>query len=219
MSSCTGNISFYENVTCQLTKKEMLANWIVFEVWVCFAPKEPNERPAETPHRYLLLRGHQLCSSQRQLTACWELLQIYSQNISAPLHMSGHTWHLSHTYSSISLSLYMSGQTATDRQTDRHTYCCGQLWVWHTVCGQTCDGLYHFVFYLVIFGIPLGSLTIKPALARHTGVQRVSGLRQSDHVINLRVYMGCALALVFQVRSLYVPWYLVHFQGSISGSP
>ncbi len=28
-----------------------------------------------------------------------------------------------------------------------------------------------FRFYLVIFGIPLGSLTIKPALARHTGVQ------------------------------------------------
>ena len=21
---------------------------------------------------------------------------------------------------------------------------CGQLWVWHIVCGQTCDGLYHF---------------------------------------------------------------------------
>ncbi len=51
-----------------------------------------------------------------------------------------------------------------------HT-CCGQLWVWHIVCGQTCDGLYHFAFYLVSFGIPLGSHTIKPALARHTGVQ------------------------------------------------
>ena len=49
--------------------------------------------------------------------------------------------------------------------------CCGQLWVWHIVCGQTCDGLYHFVFYLINFGIPLGSHTIKPALARHTGVQ------------------------------------------------
>ena len=31
--------------------------------------------------------------------------------------------------------------------------CCGQLWVWHTVCGQTCDGLYHFVIYLVILGL------------------------------------------------------------------
>ncbi len=35
----------------------------------------------------------------------------------------------------------------------------------------------------------------------------------------LRVYMGCALALILQVRSLYVPCYMVHFQGSISGSP
>ncbi len=31
----------------------------------------------------------------------------------------------------------------------QHASCCGQLWVWHTVCGQTCDGLYHFAFYLV----------------------------------------------------------------------
>ncbi len=29
---------------------------------------------------------------------------------------------------------------------------CGQLWVWHIVCGQTCDGLYHFTFCLIIFG-------------------------------------------------------------------
>ncbi len=34
--------------------------------------------------------------------------------------------------------------------------------VWHIVCGQTCDGLYHFVFYLINFGIPYGSRTIKP---------------------------------------------------------
>ncbi len=49
--------------------------------------------------------------------------------------------------------------------------CCGQLWVWHMICGQTCDGLYHFVFYLVNLGIPYGSRTIRPTLARHTGVQ------------------------------------------------
>ncbi len=36
-------------------------------------------------------------------------------------------------------------------------WCCGQLWVWHMVCGRTCDGLYRFAFYLVNFGIPLGS--------------------------------------------------------------
>ncbi len=35
----------------------------------------------------------------------------------------------------------------------------------------------------------------------------------------LRVYMGCALALIFQVRSLNIPCNMVHFQGSISGSP
>ncbi len=50
-------------------------------------------------------------------------------------------------------------------------YCCGQLWVWHMVCGQNCDGLYHFAFYLVNFGIPFGSQPIKSAWARHTGVQ------------------------------------------------
>ncbi len=49
--------------------------------------------------------------------------------------------------------------------------CCGQLWVRHMVCGQTWDGLYRFAFYLVNFGIPLGSHPIKSAQARHTGVQ------------------------------------------------
>ncbi len=39
------------------------------------------------------------------------------------------------------------------------------------ICGQTCDGLYHFAFNLVNFGIPLGSRPIKSAWARHTGVQ------------------------------------------------
>ncbi len=33
------------------------------------------------------------------------------------------------------------------------------------------------------FGVPIVSLTIKPTLARHTGVRRVFGSRQSDHVI------------------------------------
>ncbi len=49
--------------------------------------------------------------------------------------------------------------------------CCGQLWVWHMICGQTCDGLYHLAFCLINFGIPLGSQPIKSALARHSGVQ------------------------------------------------
>ncbi len=51
------------------------------------------------------------------------------------------------------------------------TLCCGQLCVRQMICGQTCDGLYHFAFYLVNYGIPYGSRTIRPALARHTGVQ------------------------------------------------
>ncbi len=39
---------------------------------------------------------------------------------------------------------------------------CGQLWVWHMICDQTCDGLYHFAFYLVNFGIPtFGSLVVR----------------------------------------------------------
>ncbi len=32
------------------------------------------------------------------------------------------------------------------------TDCCGQLWVWHMICGPTCDGLYHFAFCLVNLG-------------------------------------------------------------------
>ncbi len=36
--------------------------------------------------------------------------------------------------------------------------CCGQLWVKHMICGQTCDGLYHFTFYLIVLGYPLDSM-------------------------------------------------------------
>ncbi len=70
------------------------------------------------------------------------------------------------------------------------------------------------------FGIPFGFHTIKSALARHSGVKVPS--RQRSHVVNFDQsisYMGCALAFVLQVRSLYVPCRMVHFQGSISGSP
>ncbi len=71
----------------------------------------------------------------------------------------------------------------------------------------------------------LGYLSIP--LARHTGVQvplvpaKVITCQSIlvPSISCLRVYMGCALALIFQVRSLYVPCYMVHFQGSISGSP
>ncbi len=30
--------------------------------------------------------------------------------------------------------------------------CCGQLWVRHMICSQTCDELYHFPFYLIVLG-------------------------------------------------------------------
>ncbi len=32
------------------------------------------------------------------------------------------------------------------------TLCCGQLWVRLMLCGQTCDELYHFTFYLIVLG-------------------------------------------------------------------
>ncbi len=45
-----------------------------------------------------------------------------------------------------------------------HEMCCGQLWVWHMICGQTCDGLYHFAFCLVNFGIPYTQKSTKSTL-------------------------------------------------------
>ncbi len=34
-----------------------------------------------------------------------------------------------------------------------YALCCGQLWVRHMICGQTCDGLYHFAFSLIVLGL------------------------------------------------------------------
>ncbi len=42
--------------------------------------------------------------------------------------------------------------TVVDKSVPGYDYCCGQLWVWHIVCGQTCDGLYHFTLDLIISG-------------------------------------------------------------------
>ena len=36
-------------------------------------------------------------------------------------------------------------------------FCCGQLWVRHMICGQTCDELYQFTFYLIVLEYPLDS--------------------------------------------------------------
>ncbi len=79
------------------------------------------------------------------------------------------------------------------------------------------------------FGIPIGSLAIKSALARHTGVRRVFGSRQSDHVItfgqsqsllrNPTGVHGLCFGYFVSGPLLNVPWYTVHFRGSFSGSP
>ncbi len=34
----------------------------------------------------------------------------------------------------------------------RYNKCCGQLWVRHMICGQTCDELYHFTFCSIVLG-------------------------------------------------------------------
>ncbi len=49
-----------------------------------------------------------------------------------------------------------------NKRSERHDSCCGQLWVRNMICGQTCDGLYHFAFCLIIFGIPFGSRLMIP---------------------------------------------------------
>ncbi len=102
-----------------------------------------------------------------------------------------------------------------------HDIYCGQLWVWHIVCGQTCDGLDHVTFCLIIFGIPIGSHTIRSTLARHTGVRRVCGSRHGDHVITSTITGVHGLCFGYLVSGplLNVPWYTVHFRGSLSGSP
>ncbi len=59
--------------------------------------------------------------------------------------------------------------TSLKKSVPSDTNCCGQLWVRHMICGQTCDGLYYFAFCLINLGIPFGSRPIKTALARHSG--------------------------------------------------
>ncbi len=61
--------------------------------------------------------------------------------------------------------------------------CCGQLWVWHIVCGQTCDGLYRFAFYLVNFWDTSRIPHDQASPSQTHRCPGVSGSRQSDHVI------------------------------------
>ena len=72
---------------------------------------------------------------------------------------------------------------------------------------RTCDGLYPFIFSIDHVGIPFGFQLIIWTFVRHT-VSRclifpVPKVTWSG--LDLRVYMGCALDVVFQVRFLYVP--------------
>ncbi len=45
----------------------------------------------------------------------------------------------------------------TTQSISQYWTCCGQLWVRHMICGQTCDGLYHFTFCSEIDHIHLSS--------------------------------------------------------------
>ncbi len=65
------------------------------------------------------------------------------------------------------------------------------------------------------FGIPFGFHTIKSALARHSGVQ-VPVI--SRHILPSGLH-GLCFGFCFAGPPLYVPCHMVHFQGSISGSP
>ncbi len=88
---------------------------------------------------------------------------------------------------------------------------------------RTCDGLCDLIFSMDRVGIPFGFQPIMWTFVRHT-VSRClifpapkvtwSGLDQSQAFLPIQlapsssylwVYMGCALAVVSKVRSLYVP--------------
>ncbi len=56
----------------------------------------------------------------------------------------------------------------------QHWTCCGQLWVRHMICGQTCDELYHFIFCTDRFGIPLGLYSEINHIHLSSEAQRVS---------------------------------------------
>ncbi len=79
--------------------------------------------------------------------------------------------------------------------------CCGQLWVWHMFCGQDLWWaiplhIFHWSCWGTIW-IPTDHMDLC-----QTHCKQVPDFsRAQGHV----VYMGCALAVVFQVHSPYVP--------------
>ncbi len=94
------------------------------------------------------------------------------------------------------------------------------------VCGQTCDGLYHFAFYLVNLGIPFGSQTDQVCLSQTHRCPGACGSRQSDHVIigtfhilptgTHGLYFGSFVSGPLPLRSLLNgPHSRVHFRESL----
>ena len=66
---------------------------------------------------------------------------------------------------------------------------CGQLWVWHIVCGQTCDGLYHFTQKSTtpILALKLSvSATITPGGLPHDYVQCFTSI--THHWVNVHLW-------------------------------
>ncbi len=78
--------------------------------------------------------------------------------------------------------------------------CCGQLWVRHMICGQSCDGLYHFAFYFCFAGpLPLRSLSHGPLSRVHFGESLVIRLNPEIDHIHLSSEAQCVSHLYPQV--------------------
>ncbi len=105
-----------------------------------------------------------------------------------------------------------------------NSYCCGQLWVWHMFCSQDLWWaiplhIYHWSCWDTIW-IPTDHMDLCQTHCNQvpdfpapkvmwSGLDQLP-IRLAPSSSYLRVYMGCALAVVFQVRSLNVPSKTVH---------
>ncbi len=116
-----------------------------------------------------LLKGHLKVFEWRygeflRYPACWETSHWPADFI---IDQANHVYRLDH--SSLSHVVLHTGynfweelilrflKTPPFKNLKLDPSCCGQLWVRHMICGQTCDGLYHFTFYLIGLGYPLDS--------------------------------------------------------------
>ncbi len=131
----------------------------------------------------------------------------------------------------------MHAEQDPDFMNSSFSLCCGQLWVWHMFCGV---GLWWVIPPNKIHGLYWNTawVSIDPVDLCQTHCKQVpdiSSASKSDQVTwskwtnrkhcylassssYLRVNMGCALAISFQVHSLYVPTLTGHLSGSVSGS-